>query len=74
MVRRPNGPSGQGRDAPGRPAAVLATAATPALNVPATAIRAVASQGSHTTSGTAAVPSSVTGATSGAATMFAGSE
>jgi hypothetical protein len=74
MVRSPNGPSGQGNEAPGSPAVTRAVPATPALNVPATAIRPVASHGAGTTSGTAAVPSNVTGATSGAAIRFASSE
>ena len=74
MVRSPNGPSGQGSAAPGNPAVIRAVPATPALKVPATAIRTVASHGAATTSGTAAVPSNVTGATSGAAIRFASSE
>ena len=45
MVRRPNGPSGQGSAAPGNPAVTRAVPATPALKVPATAIRTVASHG-----------------------------
>lgn len=51
----------------------LAVPATPELNVPATAISTVAAQGRWDTRGTAAVPSSVTGATSGEARTFAAS-
>jgi hypothetical protein len=49
----------------------LAVQATPELKVPATAISAVAAQGKWETRGTAAVPSSVTGATSGETRTFA---
>jgi hypothetical protein len=65
MVTSPKIPSGQGSEAPGSPAMNLAVPATPELKVPATAISAVAAQGKWETRGTAAVPSSVTGATSG---------
>ena len=74
MVNSPGTPSGHGSEAPGRPAMNLAVPATPLQKVPETAIRAVAAHGAGTTKGTAAVPSSVTGATSGAATTFATSE
>ena len=74
MVASPKTPSGHGREAPGRPAMNRAVQATPPQKVPATAIRAVAAHGAGTTKGTAAVPSSVTGATSGAATTVATSE
>ncbi len=71
MVAAPNGPSGQGRAAPGRAAKNLATPATPAAQTPATAMGTTAAHGTSGTNGTAAVPRMVTGATSGAATMFA---
>lgn len=74
MVIRPGMPSGHGSDAPGSCDVNLAVAATPELKVPATAIRAVAGHGAGTTRGTAAVPSSVTGATRGEAMTFASSE
>ena len=71
MVAAPNGPSGHGRAAPGKAAKNLATAATPAEQPPATAMGTLAAHGASGTSGTAAVPRMVTGATRGAATMFA---
>ena len=72
MVASPKPPSGHGRDAPGSPAISRAVPATAPQKVPATAIRAVAAHGARTVSGTAAVPRRVTGATSGAASTFAG--
>lgn len=74
MVSSPAAPSGHGSDAPGSCEVNLAVAATPALKVPATAIRAVAGQGAGITRGTAAVPRSVTGATKGEAITLASSE
>ena len=74
MVSSPGAPSGHGRAAPGSCAANLAVAATPALKVPATATKAVPAHGTSTTRGTAAVPSSVTGATNGEARTLASSE
>ena len=74
MESSPGIPSGHGRAAPGKWAAVRATAATPALNIPATAISPVASHGSRTANGTATVPNRVTGATKGEAATLAGSE
>jgi hypothetical protein len=73
MVRSPKTPSGQAREAPGSPAMNLAVPATPELKVPATEISTVAAQGTWETRGTAAVPRSVTGATSGEAMTFAAS-
>lgn len=73
MVAAPNTPSGHGRAAPGRAAKNLATPATPAEKTPATAMGTAAIHGANGTTGTAAVPRMVTGATSGAATMFASS-
>ena len=74
MDNSPGAPSGHGSEAPGIAAVNLATAAIQALKVPATAIKAAAAQGTRTTRGTPAVPSKVTGATNGAAMMFASSE
>jgi len=74
MVNTPAPPSGQGRAAPGSCEVNLAIAATPALNTPAAAIRTVPAHGTSATRGTAAVPSSVTGATSGDAMTLASRE
>jgi hypothetical protein len=74
MDSSPGRPSGQGREAPGSCELNRAMPATPALNVPATAMSNVAGKGARTTRGTAAVPSRVTGATRGDAATFARSE
>jgi len=71
MVAAPKGPSGHSRAAPGSAAKNLATAATAAAQLPATAMGTAAAHGASGTNGTAAVPRMVTGATRGAATMFA---
>lgn len=73
IVSSPGIPSGHGNVEPGSLAKNQAVAATPALKVPATAIIATASHGAATSSGTAAVPSRVTGATIGAAATLASS-
>lgn len=74
MVAMPIPPSGQGSEAPGKPAKNRAMPATANAQEPATAIGTCASQGTVEASGTAKVPSMVTGATSGPATTLAGNE